>query len=127
MSSSDDAAAIEALARQIRGLISNDDLDPALEQTRDLSIGGPGELADEAIVLSGRLAGLNRRVRQGVVSAADAQVERVQIAKAAQALLAELIRKLTPADAPVPAPAGPAGPSPRPRRWRSKPSLASTT
>jgi hypothetical protein len=107
MPSSAPASPLNDLARRIRELLATGDLDEALDHLRALSLNGPPNLAGEAILLAGRRSHSRREERKGVVTGDQANVTRARIADDARNFLDELERKLSSADAPVPAPAAP--------------------
>jgi hypothetical protein len=96
MSRTPATSARDESARRIRTLVAEGELESALEQLRDLALLGPRDLGDEAFVLSGRLARLNRQSRKGTITSEAAGVERNRIAFAIPSPLDDLVKKLPP-------------------------------
>jgi hypothetical protein len=108
MALSSPPSALDEAVRRIRQLVAEGELEPAVEQLRELAREAPQQLADEVIVLSGRLARLNKQVRSGTLADTDADAQRTRIALAIPNVLEEVSRKLAPAAAPVTPPVAPA-------------------
>ena len=76
----------------IRQLLTEDDLDAAIPQILQLARGVGGRVADDAVLLAGRVRSWSRRKHAGTETAEQLRVDRVRLVAAALAFLTELER-----------------------------------